>query len=159
MPPPELSKPRPPQTPEAHQHLRRHHLPRLRRHPHLPRPGRGRAHQYLQRHSPPVRRNSQTKHFDKIMARLKKLSCGLSWEHCDPVLVAQKVCSGVTTSQLAGLAAEIILADFFGTGSHRSMGITGLAAEIMEVEVRRPSHVRMSRWDLRDMTLDQIEYA
>lgn len=49
-------------------------------------------------------------HFDKITARLKKLSYGLSSEHCDPVLVAQKVCAGVykgvTTSQLDELAAE-----------------------------------------------------
>ncbi|OAY79521.1 Ribonucleoside-diphosphate reductase large subunit [Ananas comosus] len=39
-----------------------------------------------------------------------------SQEHCDPVLVAHKVCAGVykgvTTSQLAGLTREIILADF-----------------------------------------------
>ncbi|KAH0453206.1 hypothetical protein IEQ34_017530 [Dendrobium chrysotoxum] len=49
-------------------------------------------------------------HFDKITARLKKLSYGLSQEHCDPVLVAQKVCAGVykgvTTTQLDELAAE-----------------------------------------------------
>ena len=49
-------------------------------------------------------------HFDKITARLKKLSYGLSVEHCDPVLVAQKVCGGVykgvTTTQLDKLAAE-----------------------------------------------------
>lgn len=49
-------------------------------------------------------------HFDKITARLKKLSYGLSQEHCDPVLVAQKVCAGVykgvTTAQLDELAAE-----------------------------------------------------
>lgn len=49
-------------------------------------------------------------HFDKITARLKKLSYGLSADHCDPVLVAQKVCAGVykgvTTSQLDELAAE-----------------------------------------------------
>ncbi|KAJ6798454.1 ribonucleoside-diphosphate reductase large subunit-like [Iris pallida] len=49
-------------------------------------------------------------HFDKITARLKKLSYGLSHEHCDPVLVSQKVCAGVykgvTTSQLDELAAE-----------------------------------------------------
>ncbi|KAK9110525.1 hypothetical protein Sjap_018585 [Stephania japonica] len=48
--------------------------------------------------------------FDKITARLKKLSYGLSTDHCDPVLVAQKVCAGVykgvTTSQLDELAAE-----------------------------------------------------
>ncbi|MCO5558776.1 hypothetical protein L7F22_012363 [Adiantum nelumboides] len=49
-------------------------------------------------------------HFDKITARLKKLSYGLNAEHCDPVLVAQKVCAGVykgvTTSQLDELAAQ-----------------------------------------------------
>lgn len=49
-------------------------------------------------------------HFDKITARLKKLSYGLNMDHCDPVLVAQKVCAGVykgvTTSQLDELAAE-----------------------------------------------------
>uniref|UniRef100_A0A0D9WMC9 Ribonucleoside-diphosphate reductase n=1 Tax=Leersia perrieri TaxID=77586 RepID=A0A0D9WMC9_9ORYZ len=52
----------------------------------------------------------ETVHFDKITARLKKLSYGLSQEHCDPVSVAQKVCAGVykgvTTSQLDELAAE-----------------------------------------------------
>ncbi|KAE8655166.1 Ribonucleoside-diphosphate reductase large subunit [Hibiscus syriacus] len=52
----------------------------------------------------------ETIHFDKITARLKKLSYGLSIDHCDPVLVAQKVCTGVykgvTTSQLDELAAE-----------------------------------------------------
>lgn len=52
----------------------------------------------------------ETVHFDKITARLKKLSYGLSSEHCDPVLVSQKVCAGVykgvTTSQLDELAAE-----------------------------------------------------
>ena len=49
-------------------------------------------------------------HFDKITARLKKLSYGLNAEHCDPILVSQKVCAGVykgvTTSQLDELAAE-----------------------------------------------------
>lgn len=48
--------------------------------------------------------------FDKITARLQRLSYGLSQEHCDPVLVAQKVCAGiymgVSTSQLDELAAE-----------------------------------------------------
>uniref|UniRef100_A0A6N2NGU1 Ribonucleoside-diphosphate reductase n=1 Tax=Salix viminalis TaxID=40686 RepID=A0A6N2NGU1_SALVM len=47
---------------------------------------------------------------DKITARLKKLSYGLSSDHCDPVLVARKVCAGVyrsvTTTQLDELAAE-----------------------------------------------------
>ncbi|GAB2254194.1 hypothetical protein Droror1_Dr00022003 [Drosera rotundifolia] len=53
---------------------------------------------------------NETVHFDKITARLKKLSYGLSVEYCDPALVAQKVCAGVykgvTTSQLDELAAE-----------------------------------------------------
>ncbi|KAK6125742.1 hypothetical protein DH2020_040516 [Rehmannia glutinosa] len=63
--------------------------------------------------SRPVRNRDgrqETVHFDKITARLKKLSYGLSSEHCDPVLVSQKVCAGVykgvTTSQLDELAAE-----------------------------------------------------
>ncbi|EFJ20157.1 hypothetical protein SELMODRAFT_109545 [Selaginella moellendorffii] len=49
-------------------------------------------------------------HFDKITARLKKLSYSLNPDYCDPVIVAQKVCAGVykgvTTSQLDELAAE-----------------------------------------------------
>ncbi|KAB1200518.1 Ribonucleoside-diphosphate reductase large subunit [Morella rubra] len=49
-------------------------------------------------------------HSDKITARLKNLSYGLTMEHCDPLLVSQKVCAGVfkgvTTSQLDELAAE-----------------------------------------------------
>ncbi|KAK3043900.1 hypothetical protein RJ639_000599 [Escallonia herrerae] len=59
-----------------------------------------------------IKRNGRQEpvHFDKITARLKKLSYGLSAEHCDPVLVAQKVCAGVykgvTTTQLDELAAE-----------------------------------------------------
>lgn len=48
--------------------------------------------------------------FDKIIRRLKKLSYGLSTEHCDLVLVAQKVYAGIyngiTTGQLDELAAE-----------------------------------------------------
>ncbi|CAN1235126.1 Ribonucleoside-diphosphate reductase large subunit [Linum perenne] len=48
--------------------------------------------------------------FDKITARLQNLAVGLSREHCDPVLVSQKVCAGVyngvTTDQLDQLAAE-----------------------------------------------------
>ncbi|XP_042398079.1 ribonucleoside-diphosphate reductase large subunit-like [Zingiber officinale] len=48
--------------------------------------------------------------FDKVTVRLQRLSYGLSQEHCDPVLVAQKVCAGVymgvSTSQLDELAAE-----------------------------------------------------
>ncbi|KAI5019413.1 hypothetical protein ZWY2020_044301 [Hordeum vulgare] len=53
---------------------------------------------------------TETVHFDKITARLNKPSYGLSQEHCDPVLVAQKVCARVymdgTSSQLDELAAE-----------------------------------------------------
>ncbi|EEH59330.1 uncharacterized protein MICPUCDRAFT_31349 [Micromonas pusilla CCMP1545] len=49
-------------------------------------------------------------HFDKITARINKLAYGLNQDHCDPVLVAQKVASGVykgvTTSELDELAAE-----------------------------------------------------
>jgi ribonucleoside-diphosphate reductase subunit M1 len=49
-------------------------------------------------------------HFDKITARIRKLSYGLNPEHCEPVLVAQKVTAGVytgvTTSELDELAAE-----------------------------------------------------
>eukprot|EP00879_Flechtneria_rotunda_P027044 GHRR01028903.1.p1 GENE.GHRR01028903.1~~GHRR01028903.1.p1 ORF type:complete len:385 (+),score=113.21 GHRR01028903.1:136-1290(+) len=48
--------------------------------------------------------------FDKITARINKLSYGLNTQFCDPVLVAQKVAvgvyRGVTTSELDELAAE-----------------------------------------------------
>ncbi|KAI3970112.1 hypothetical protein MKW92_005311 [Papaver armeniacum] len=48
--------------------------------------------------------------FDKITSRLKKLSYGLNKDHCDPVLVSQKVCAGVykgiTTMQIDQLASE-----------------------------------------------------
>src|SRR3954468_13343726 len=48
--------------------------------------------------------------FDKITARIQKLSYGLSPEHVQSVMVAQKVVEGVfdgvTTSQLDNLAAE-----------------------------------------------------
>jgi len=48
--------------------------------------------------------------FDKITARIKKLSYGLSAEFCDPTMIAQKVCmgvfKGVTTKELDELAAE-----------------------------------------------------
>ncbi|PKA58347.1 Ribonucleoside-diphosphate reductase large subunit [Apostasia shenzhenica] len=68
-------------------------------------------------------------HFDKITARLKKLSYGLNIEHCDPVIVAQKVCAGVyrgvTTSQLDELAAETAAAM---TASHPDYAL--LAARI-----------------------------
>ncbi|XP_040996986.1 ribonucleoside-diphosphate reductase large subunit-like isoform X1 [Juglans microcarpa x Juglans regia] len=49
-------------------------------------------------------------HFEKITARVKKLSYGLNVEHCDPVLVTRRVCAGlyegVTTIQLDELVAE-----------------------------------------------------
>ena len=40
----------------------------------------------------------ETVHFDKITARLKKLSYGLSQDHCDPVLVAQKVMAAAVSA-------------------------------------------------------------
>jgi ribonucleoside-diphosphate reductase subunit M1 len=66
-------------------------------------------------------------HFDKITARLKRLSYGSNPEHCDPVLVAQKVCMGVykgiTTSQLDELAAETAAAM---TASHPDYAIVSI---------------------------------
>ncbi|MCX8080729.1 MAG: ribonucleoside-diphosphate reductase subunit alpha [Bacteroidia bacterium] len=48
--------------------------------------------------------------FDKITARIQKLSYGLDLNHVDPILVAKKVIDGVydgvTTSELDNLAAE-----------------------------------------------------
>ena len=48
--------------------------------------------------------------FDKITARIQKLSYGLEPSHVDPILVAKKVIDGVydgvTTSELDNLAAE-----------------------------------------------------
>ncbi|CAI7747647.1 unnamed protein product [Closterium sp. NIES-54] len=71
----------------------------------------------------------ETVHFDKITARLKKLSYGLNPDFCDPVVVAQKVCmgvyKGVTTSQLDELAAETAAAM---TSTHPDYAI--LAARI-----------------------------
>ncbi|XP_073355428.1 uncharacterized protein [Aegilops tauschii subsp. strangulata] len=47
-----------------------------------------------------VKRDGQTEtvHFDKITMRLKKLSYGLNQEHCDPVLVAQKLAARIAVS-------------------------------------------------------------
>ena len=71
----------------------------------------------------------ETVHFDKITARLKKLSYGLSTEHCDPVLVSQKVCAGVykgvTTSQLDELAAETAAAMTANHPDYASVSIIG----------------------------------
>ena len=71
-------------------------------------------------------------HFDKITARLKKLSYGLSSEHCDPVLVSQKVCAGVykgvTTSQLDELAAETAAAL---TANHPDYACVSLIADLI----------------------------
>ncbi|MCO5606500.1 hypothetical protein L7F22_060688 [Adiantum nelumboides] len=59
-----------------------------------------------------VKRDGQREgvQFDKITARLTKLSYGLNAEHCDPVLVAQKVCgdifSGIPTREVDTLAAQ-----------------------------------------------------
>lgn len=69
-------------------------------------------------------------HFDKITARLKKLSYGLSTDHCDPVMVAQKVCAGVykgvTTSQLDELAAETAAAMTANHPDYASVSFSGL---------------------------------
>jgi ribonucleoside-diphosphate reductase subunit M1 len=65
--------------------------------------------------------------FDKIMARLKRLSYGLSVEHCDPVLVAQKVCAGlfkgITTTQVDELAMETAAAM---TTNHPDYALVGI---------------------------------
>jgi hypothetical protein len=65
--------------------------------------------------------------FDKITARLKKLSYGLSVEHCDPVLVAQKVCAGlfkgITTTQVDELATETAAAM---TTNHPDYALVGI---------------------------------
>ncbi|GLT32111.1 hypothetical protein SLA2020_068000 [Shorea laevis] len=59
-----------------------------------------------------VKRDGRQEPFDcdKITDRLKKLCYGLSEEHCDPVLVAHKVCAGVykgvNTAQLDEFVAE-----------------------------------------------------
>ncbi|OMO50573.1 hypothetical protein COLO4_38006 [Corchorus olitorius] len=48
--------------------------------------------------------------FDKLKATLKKLSYGLSEDHCDPVLVAQKVYFGVyNVSESAAETAAVLL--------------------------------------------------
>lgn len=60
-----------------------------------------------------IKRNGrrQPVKFDKITARIQKLSYGLDQEHVDPTLVAFKVIEGlydgVTTSELDNLAAEV----------------------------------------------------
>ncbi|KAG1371377.1 Werner Syndrome-like exonuclease [Cocos nucifera] len=38
-------------------------------------------------------------------------------------------------------------------------GLARLAEEVLGVEVRKPRHVTMSRWDRRDLTWEQIKYA
>lgn len=59
-----------------------------------------------------VKRDGRQERFDleKIAARLKRLSYGLSEDHCDPIIVAKKVCAGaydgVSTVLLDELAAE-----------------------------------------------------
>uniref|UniRef100_A0A1D1XTJ6 Ribonucleoside-diphosphate reductase n=1 Tax=Anthurium amnicola TaxID=1678845 RepID=A0A1D1XTJ6_9ARAE len=74
--------------------------------------------------------------FDKITARLKRLGYGLSPEHCDPALVAQKVCAGiyrgVTTAQLAELAAETAAAM---TANHPDYAV--LAARIAVLNLHK----------------------
>ena len=81
----------------------------------------------------------ETVHFDKITARLKKLSYGLSQDHCDPVLVAQKVCvgvyKGVTTSQLDELAAETAAAMTASHPDYASVRNPPLVSALMSVFV------------------------
>lgn len=76
-------------------------------------------------------------HFDKITARLKKLSYGLSIDHCDPVLVAQKVCAGVykgvTTSQLDELAAETAAAMTANHPDYASVSISFFTLMVVKV--------------------------
>ncbi|PNH12568.1 Ribonucleoside-diphosphate reductase large subunit [Tetrabaena socialis] len=71
----------------------------------------------------------QDVHFDKITARLTRLSYGLNTEVCDPVKVAQKVAAGVykgvTTVELDELAAETAASM---TSMHPDYGV--LAARI-----------------------------
>ena len=79
-----------------------------------------------------VKRNGarQPVQFDKITARLSKLCYGLDAEHCDPVLVAQKVSAGVykgvSTVELDELAAETAAAL---VSTHPDYGV--LAARIV----------------------------
>src|SRR6476619_745908 len=53
---------------------------------------------------------TETIKFDKITARIEKLSYGLNPEHVEPIMVAKKVIDGiydgVTTTELDNLAAE-----------------------------------------------------
>ncbi|CAL4955662.1 unnamed protein product [Urochloa decumbens] len=93
----------------------------------------------------------ETVRFDKITARLKKLSYGLSQEHCDPVLVAQKVCAGVykgvTTSQLDELAAETAAAM---TASHPDYA--SLAARIAVSNLHKNTKKSFSE-TIKDMNM------
>eukprot|EP00873_Tetraselmis_striata_P036701 jgi/Tetstr1/456965/TSEL_043634.t1 len=78
-----------------------------------------------------VKRDGRTEQvaFDKITARIKKLSYGLNTDFCDPVKVAQRVTTGVykgvSTSELDELAAETAASM---TASHPDYAI--LAARI-----------------------------
>ena len=84
-----------------------------------------------------VKRNGRQEavRFDKITTSLKKLSYGLN---CDPVLVSQKVCAGVykgiTTSQLAELAAETAAA--LTTNHPDYASVCSIANLIITVSVR-----------------------
>ena len=71
----------------------------------------------------------QDVHFDKITARITRLSYGLNTDFCDPVKVAQKVAAGVyrgvTATELDELAAETAASL---TSTHPDYGV--LAARI-----------------------------
>ncbi|XBI07630.1 hypothetical protein VPH35_135508 [Triticum aestivum] len=137
------------------------HPPRPTPHPIHPTPRRRRAQPARRKASEAkmyvVKRDGRTEtvHFDKITARLKKLSYGLSQEHCDPVLVAQKVCAGVykgvTTSQLDELAAETAAAL---TASHPDYA--SLAARIAVSNLHKNTKKSFSE-TIKDMYLHYNE--
>ncbi|XP_025880271.2 3'-5' exonuclease, partial [Oryza sativa Japonica Group] len=52
------------------------------------------------------------------------------------------------------LAAQTI-----GKPALRSTGLQGLVWEVMDVWMEKPHHVRVSAWDSRQLTLDQVMYA
>uniref|UniRef100_A0A0E0C7L8 3'-5' exonuclease domain-containing protein n=1 Tax=Oryza meridionalis TaxID=40149 RepID=A0A0E0C7L8_9ORYZ len=52
------------------------------------------------------------------------------------------------------LAAQTI-----GKPALRSTGLQGLVWEVMGVWMEKPHHVRVSAWDSRQLTLDQMMYA
>ncbi|PKA66661.1 Werner Syndrome-like exonuclease [Apostasia shenzhenica] len=62
-----------------------------------------------------------------------------------------EVCNAVDLSEIAAEKME--------RPDLRRMGLADLAMEVVAVEVRKPKHVTMSRWDNYHLSLDQILYA